>query len=91
MKKIHYDISVKGRVQGVWFRKFTKDLAHRIGVSGAVRNQQDGSVFIQAEGTELVLKEFLDGLKIGPQFAKVTEVNFGPGEWKDFKNFAIIR
>jgi acylphosphatase len=91
MDKMHYQISLKGRVQGVWFRKYTKNVADRIGVKGTVENQEDGSVFVQAEGTSAVLSQFLEELKKGSPFSKVTEVNFATAEIIGFENFEIIR
>ena len=73
MKK-HYDIRVKGRVQGVWFRKFTKQEALSLGLCGKVRNERDGSVFIQAEGEEEMLNTFIEWCHHGPEKASVDEV-----------------
>lgn len=91
MDKMHYQITIKGRVQGVWFRKFTKNVADNLGVKGTVRNQPDGNVFAQAEASSIVLRQFLEALKKGPQFSKVTEVNFVVGELEGFENFEIMR
>lgn len=91
MEKIHYSIRVKGRVQGVWFRKFAKDLADRTRVSGFVRNQTDGSVFVEAEGTEAALQIFLKGLEEGPRNARVDLVNYEQGPLKGFDSFVISR
>ena len=44
-----YKILVKGRVQGVWFRKYTKDKADSLNLSGFARNELDGSVYIEVE------------------------------------------
>jgi len=42
--------TVRGRVQGVFFRAFVQRLARQLGISGYVRNLPDGSVEIRAEG-----------------------------------------
>ena len=47
---INYNIIVKGKVQGVWFRKYTQDIAYNLSLKGFVRNCSDGSVFIEVEG-----------------------------------------
>lgn len=91
MDKIHYSILVKGRVQGVWFRKFTKDIADRNGVLGFVRNQPDGSVLVEAEGTEAELQIFLKGLEEGPRNARVDLVNYEQGPLKGYDSFVISR
>ncbi len=91
MDKMHYQISLKGRVQGVWFRKHAKNTADRIGVKGIVKNQEDGSVLVEAEATLQVLNQFLEDLKKGPPFSKVSEVNYSEAEIIGFENFEIIR
>ena len=48
MKKIK--MTVNGRVQGVGFRYMTKMVADQIGITGIVRNEADGSVYIEAVG-----------------------------------------
>ena len=55
----HLDIRVRGRVQGVCFRESTRQEAQRLGVAGTVRNEPDGSVFIQAEGDEKPLERLV--------------------------------
>ena len=46
----HFDITVQGKVQGVWFRDSTMKEAKRLGINGFVRNEPDGSVYVEAEG-----------------------------------------
>ena len=48
---------IKGRVQGVFFRASTKDMAVQLGLSGCVRNLSDGSVEAIFEGPEDMLKQ----------------------------------
>lgn len=81
MQRAH--IIVKGLVQGVYFRAFTKETADRLGLSGWVRNLPDGSVEAIAEGEEQVLKEFVSGLKKGPPKSCVYKVQI---EYSDAKN-----
>ena len=64
MKRIH--AIVKGVVQGVGFRFFTKYLAERFELSGFVRNREDGTVEIEAEGSEEAISAFLEELESGP-------------------------
>ena len=74
MKKINYSIIVTGKVQGVWFRKYTKDKADELGIKGYVRNEFDRSVFISAEGNKQVLGKFINWLYKGSPLARVSEV-----------------
>ena len=68
------DASVRGRVQGVSFRYYTRQEANRLGLSGWVRNESDGSVSVVAEGTRENLSRFLDFLQHGPPGARVSGV-----------------
>jgi acylphosphatase len=65
---------VKGRVQGVGFRYWVRDKALALGLAGWVRNNHDGSVETEAEGTEDQLFEFEQALWKGPVLSRVTDV-----------------
>ncbi len=69
---------VKGRVQGVWFRRFTQNIAHELGISGWVRNLPDGSVEVEASVPEDAYEAFLQALHEGPPLARVDEVLVQP-------------
>ena len=47
-----------GKVQGVGYRQFVSDCAHRLGLHGSVQNMPDGSVHIVAEGSLAALADF---------------------------------
>ncbi|NLL14447.1 MAG: acylphosphatase [Fibrobacter sp.] len=64
-------IIVKGLVQGVYFRYFTREAAMKIGVNGWVRNLSNGDVEIEAQGTEDKLDLFLEQVRKGPQLSRV--------------------
>ena len=65
---------VRGRVQGVGFRWFVEHEAHRLGIAGWVRNNADGSVEIQAQGTREQLSGLRSRLREGPRAAQVDAV-----------------
>ena len=71
-KRIH--AKVKGKVQGVFYREFTRREAESLGVSGFARNLKDGSVEIVAEGEEKQLKEFEKRFRKGPLMAFISEI-----------------
>lgn len=73
MKK-HLKIRVTGKVQGVWFRDSTKAVANQLGITGFVRNEPDGSVYIEAEGNPLEMRQFVEWCHEGPDRAKVEGV-----------------
>ena len=85
----HWNICVEGKVQGVYFRANTKKIAEELGVKGFVKNQPDGSVYIEAEADEGTLKKFLDWVKVGPPAANVKNVAIEEAEPKNFQNFII--
>lgn len=57
---------VFGHVQGVGFRYSTTELAKKMDVSGIVRNENDGSVYVEAIGDEETMEEFIIELAKGP-------------------------
>lgn len=65
---------VRGRVQGVWFREFTRRHADALGLAGWVRNLPDGRVELEAEGPRAVLDELLRHVHGGPPSARVDAV-----------------
>lgn len=67
-------LRVFGYVQGVNYRFYAKEKAYELNLSGFVKNENDGSVSIIAEGDEKKLKEFLSWCKEGPLFARVTNL-----------------
>lgn len=64
-------IRVTGRVQGVFFRAWTREQAMRLGVSGWVRNCSDGSVGAHIEGEEAVVETMTAAMRQGPAGARV--------------------
>ena len=65
---------VSGRVQGVGFRYFAQDAAHREGLHGHATNQDDGSVEVVAEGDVEALDRFEMALRRGPSKARIERV-----------------
>lgn len=65
---------VSGRVQGVFYRASAQRYAQSMGLSGWVRNLRDGRVELLACGEASVLAELEKWLEIGPEYAKVTNI-----------------
>lgn len=65
---------IRGRVQGVGFRYFTKRLADSARITGWVRNLPDGGVEVVAYGSEEKLESFEQNLRIGPPGARVESI-----------------
>ncbi len=88
-KYICYKLTIKGRVQGVAFRKYTKRQADKIGLKGFVKNQPDGSVYVEAEGSEEALDQFLLWCYEGSPLARVDHVEVKKGAFNNFADFVI--
>ncbi len=87
----HFNILVKGRVQGVFYRASTVDKARSLNINGTVKNLPDGSVMINAEGSIQQLDELVSWCKEGPPMANVTEVIVSKGEVKGYNKFEVVR
>ena len=66
---------VRGHVQGVGFRYFTRGVARRLDLRGFVRNDPDGTVTVVAEGQRSALDALVDALHDGPDLAEVETVD----------------
>lgn len=65
---------ISGEVQGVFYRAWTQQTAQELKLTGWVRNRDDGTVELAAEGPRDRLDEFLQLLWEGPAHAQVTDV-----------------
>jgi acylphosphatase len=68
------DVTVTGRVQGVSFRYYTVEQAERLGVTGWVRNEPEGSVALHAEGADEAVDALVEWCRTGPALARVRNV-----------------
>jgi DNA ligase D-like protein (predicted 3'-phosphoesterase) len=80
---------VRGQVQAVGFRDATVRRARRLGVMGWVRNAEDGSVLVHAEGEEAAVEELTEFLREGPRGAAVEEVEVEPAKVEGHEQFAV--
>lgn len=90
MKELH--AIVRGRVQLVMFRDFSQRSARKLGLRGFVRNRDDGSVEILAQGPQAALEKLIGLLHKGPLLSRVDRVDT---EWIDeqkssFDSFSIV-
>ena len=78
-------LKIKGRVQGVGFRRWAEKEAKAIGnISGWVRNCDDGSVEVLMRGDDKKIEEMVLKCYQGPMFARVDEVVFKPAVTNHF-------
>lgn len=68
-------IVIEGRVQGVYFRAFTRDAASELGLRGWVRNQSDGSVEVAVAGDGEAVERLKSRLRVGPPSARVVALH----------------
>jgi acylphosphatase len=89
LKQVH--CVVRGRVQGVFFRASTEREALRIGLSGWVKNREDGRVELLAEGEEADLQALVAWVHLGPPAAEVKGVEVGWGTFTgDYASFSVV-
>lgn len=89
MPTVH--VIIEGKVQGVYFRATAKDVADEIGVTGWIKNTEEGNVEITASGDNEQLQKFIAWCKIGPRRAIVSGVQVKNIEEKSFESFNVIR
>ena len=81
--------TVRGHVQGVFFRDSTVKRANELGALGWVRNAEDGSVLVHAEGPEAAVEGLVEFLRQGPRGARVEEVEVESIKVEGHEQFAI--
>lgn len=82
-------IKIYGKVQGIFFRASAKEQADKLGIVGFAQNQPDGSVYIEAEGKNDNLDEFVKWCRTGPSMAKVDNIEVTEGKVKSFPQFTV--
>ncbi|MEW6419826.1 MAG: acylphosphatase [Nitrospirota bacterium] len=90
MEEARVHLFIDGRVQGVFYRSFTRDTAHSIGLKGWVRNLRDGRVEAVFEGKKELIEQAIKECYIGPPGARVSNIDV---KWEtaegDLKGFTI--
>lgn len=82
---------LRGRVQGVGFRWWTKRTADQLGLEGTVRNLPDGGVELQMEGPPPAVEEMTTRVRRGPPTARVDRIDELEPEAKPLDGFRILR
>jgi acylphosphatase len=86
----HLNITITGRVQGVGFRFSARNAANLYGIKGFVKNLINGNVYIEAEGNDVQLKQFLNWCYNGSSYARVENIEIEEDKLKEFKFFDIV-
>lgn len=89
MRQVHLIIS--GDVQGVGYRAWVVRQATELGVSGWVKNRDDGAVELVAQGPRPLLEEFIKRCRRGPDVAWVEAVDVRWGQASgEFAGFEVV-
>jgi acylphosphatase len=92
MKPIRATVRIRGMVQGVSFRYYTRRTAMQHNVAGWVRNLPNGEVEAVFEGKESDVRQVIDWCREGPSAARVEEVLI---DWEEargqFTSFDVVR
>ena len=89
MAEVARRVVVKGNVQGVFFRDATRDRAQSRGVSGWVRNRDDGSVEALFEGDADAVESMVEFCRSGPGRADVSDVDVEEREPEGLSSFEV--
>jgi acylphosphatase len=68
-------LMIIGRVQGVFYRNWSRDTARTLGLAGWVRNRMDGNVEAVVEGSEVAVEQFIALAHQGPPAAQVVRID----------------
>ena len=82
-------VTVTGRVQGVFFRAWTREQADALGIAGWVRNCPDGHVEAHIEGDPDAVEQLIAKLGRGPPAASVEDVRTWDVEPCEFDGFEV--
>ena len=91
MEPIHLQLIIRGKVQGVFFRKSTHEEAVRLGLSGTVENLSDGSVQVHVQGDVVQVEKLLQWCRTGPPTAVVSSLETRGFPLVNFSGFTVLR
>lgn len=91
-ENIQIRLIIRGRVQGVYFRSFTKKNAEQLGIFGWVKNREDKAVEALLQGPEKVVEEMKKLLQKGPVAAQVDQIEeVESKETQMYHSFSIVK
>ncbi len=82
-------LTVRGAVQGVFFRDSVRRLAAERGVAGSASNREDGAVEVVLEGSPKRVEELIAFCRLGPEYARVEAVDVADEEPEGLSGFRI--
>lgn len=81
MERARAHLFIKGRVQGVFYRAYTRNVAVKLGLSGWVKNLYDGSVEAVFEGDKELIGQAIEHCRVGPSGAYVDDIEVA---WEEY-------
>ena len=91
MDKTRTHVLINGRVQGVFYRAFMRELASALGLDGWVRNLRDGRVEALFEGDKRTIEQAIQQCYSGPPGARVTNIDVTWEEYTGRENGFSVR
>jgi acylphosphatase len=82
-------ITVYGKVQGVGFRYYTNKKAQSLGLFGFVKNQINGTVYIEVEGDKIAVDLFCEWCNKGSERARVDYITITESKSKGYDKFEV--
>ncbi len=79
---------ISGKVQGVWFRAYTRKQALAANVTGWAKNLRDGRVEVMLAGNEEQISQVMDQIRVGPPLAEVTDILQQTLPYQEFSDFS---
>lgn len=90
MQLARVNLTIRGRVQGVFYRAFTRDIATQLGLRGWARNLSDGNVEVLMEGYRDEIEKAIEHCRSGPPGARVDDIVIAWEEYRgDLQGFQI--
>jgi len=89
MADIARHLSITGRVQGVFFRAWSREQAEALGLRGWIRNRPDGHVEAHVEGEQGAVEQMIERLRGGPPAAHVDDLRIWDADMCDFEGFEV--
>lgn len=90
IKTMTVNLLIKGKVQGVYYRKLAQEKAKALKITGWVKYTSGGKVEIMASGDEAAIKELIEWCKKGPEKSVVENVIVTPLSDEQFEDFSVI-
>lgn len=82
---------IHGTVQGIFFRKFLKEQADKLGIFGFVRNLEDGRVETLLEGDSKLVNDMIEICRQGPKHGQIKRLDIVDEKFQGFNEFKILK